>query len=250
MADQIPIRALKSHASFVRLTVISVVIPTLSWPESLDQIRFQLAQIDSLAEVIIVTSGSATLPELPLFPAEKLLTCEQPGRGYAMEKGVQVASGETVLFLHDDTFLPNGWELYVEHFMRDPAVAGGAFLLRMDPEPPLLGMLCRFSNWATEKTHEFWGDHALFVRRRLVSPPSSVLSVPIMEDVRLSQLMRNTGKTVLIPEFVTSSSEKFLHNGVLWQSLKLVAFRLFYEMGVSPDLIFRWYYGSRPPDRR
>jgi len=219
-----------------------VITPTLGQSRFLKEIRKQLLDSEFLKEWILVFPPDYTFREEDSGSFEKWILSERAGRGYAFLKGGQEARGEVLLLLHDDTLLPNRWDHLILEALSDPAVSGGAFHMKFEPEPSLLGWLRKLGNEFTRRTHEFWGDHALFLRREILLERPDVLEVPLMEDVRLSHWMRLSGKTVLLKSFVRTDPKRFLENGIIRQSVANVGFRLAFGLGVSPEKLYRWYY--------
>ncbi len=221
---------------------ISVITPTLGVSGFLDQIRKQVLRSSSVKEWILVFPPESVLSEEQTEGIEKRFWADEAGRGYAFLKGIQQAQAEVLLLLHDDTLLPEHWDHLILDALSDPAVSGGAFHMKFEPEPASLGFLRKLGNQFTRLTHEFWGDHALFLRREILLKKLEVLEVPLMEDVRLSRWMRRSGKTVLLKAFVRTDPVRFLENGVLRQSLTNVGCRIAFGCGLSPQRLYRWYY--------
>jgi glycosyltransferase involved in cell wall biosynthesis len=221
---------------------ISVITPTLGESGLLDQIRKQVLRSSCVKEWILVFPPESVQEKEPPKGIEKHFWAEKAGRGYAFLKGIQQAQAEVLLLLHDDTLLPEHWDHLILDALSDPAVSGGAFHMKFEPEPASLGFLRKLGNQFTRLTHEFWGDHALFLRREILLKKPEVLEVPLMEDVRLSRWMRRSGKTVLLKSFVRTDPVRFLENGILRQSLINVGIRIAFGFGVSPERLYRWYY--------
>ena len=55
-----------------------------------------------------------------------------------MNTGAEKASGDILLFLHADTFLPSGFSNLVRYAMSDPKIAGGYFAWKVCLTSPML----------------------------------------------------------------------------------------------------------------
>ncbi len=228
---------------------ISVILPTLAQSPQLHNIRLTLQRSSYVQEVILVMPPNCKHRiDSSAFPKEQLLFSKKTGRGFALVEGIKRASGAFLLFLHDDTLLPTDWDILITNTLQDQQTVGGAFRMKFDPEPRLLYILRKLGNAFTYLTHEFWGDHALFVKRQLVMDHLELLEVPLMEDIRLSSLMRRQGKTTLLDQYVTTSSIRFLEKGIVHQSLSNVLFRTAYALGTDPSVLFRWYHPNNESD--
>src|SRR5207253_925131 len=62
------------------------------------------------------------------------------GRATQMNAGARAAHGRVLLFLHADTWLPDGALAAVGDALADPAVVGGRFDVRFDSSRPVLSM--------------------------------------------------------------------------------------------------------------
>src|SRR5262249_32894106 len=60
-----------------------------------------------------------------------VLTCER-GRARQMNAGARAAHGDTLLFLHADTVLPDGFEVSITRALEKPGVVAGRFDVRLD----------------------------------------------------------------------------------------------------------------------
>ena len=68
-------------------------------------------------------SDDGTL-EIARKSADRVLSAQR-GRACQMNAGAQVATGESILFLHADTLPPPGFPHLIEQALTDPDVVGG-----------------------------------------------------------------------------------------------------------------------------
>ncbi len=89
--------------------MISIIIPTYNEENALPAALERVFRQRGSYEVIVVDGGSSdrTCEIVRAEPRVRLLTVPK-GRASQMNAGARIASGEWLLFLHADTFLPNG----------------------------------------------------------------------------------------------------------------------------------------------
>ena len=195
------------------------------------------------SEVILVTNRALRKGlDQTLLSKCRIVESEESGRGYFCSAGVKEASGAIVLFLHADTFLPNYWDQQVLNIMSDVSVAGGGFSTRFRTQHWFLRGIPIMYNIFSMMTSEFWGDRALFMRKKDFLPHLEKLSIPMMEDVEMSKIIRKNGKIILLAEEVSTSDNHFHDKGYFQHILEVMIFRLLYALGVSAHQIHSWYY--------
>ncbi len=222
--------------------MISVIIPTFRHSPTLACSRQQILACPMVKELIIVAHEQLRGQIRADGEREVLTFSARAGRGYQLLEGAKRASGEVLLFLHDDTLLPPQWDKCIMEAMREERVAGGAFSLTFNTHHWFLTLLIRLSGLLFLLTGELWGDRGLFIRKKLLEGQDDILDVPIMEDVRLSHFMKRKGKTVLLKAAVMTDAGTFLEKGLLRHTLTIIACRLLYSLGASPRKIYRLYY--------
>jgi cellulose synthase/poly-beta-1,6-N-acetylglucosamine synthase-like glycosyltransferase len=171
-----------------------------------------------------------------------------------MNAGAAVARGDVLLFLHADTRLPAGSASAVIAALRDPAVIGGAFRVRLAASRDagrivraMLGITGRMIGARALVTRSFTGDQAIFVRAETFRAVGGYPEIPLMEDVELSRRMRRAGKTVLLPLRVETSGRRWEAWGPLRTVLFMWRLRLGYLFGMPPERCAQAY--RRGPGR-
>jgi hypothetical protein len=74
--------------------------------------------------------------------------------------------------------------------LKDEKVIGGAFKLRFDIKSTYLDFTLNLISSSLKITKMMSGDRAIFVRSSLIKKNISILQIPIMEDMELSNLMK------------------------------------------------------------
>jgi uncharacterized protein len=221
-------------------TSISVIVPTLNEQEHLPATlaRVALAAGD---ELIVVDGGSLdnTVAIARQFTPCVLLS--SPGRARQMNYGARQACGDVLLFLHADTLLPPQGLEAVRTVMQAPHLVGGAFRLAFTPSTPALRVIAWGANVRTRLGKLPYGDQALFVRRSIFEALGGYAHVPFMEDVQLIQTLRQRGALAIVPQAVHTSGRRWLHDGVVYTTVRNNVLMALYFCGVPPVTLKRWY---------
>jgi hypothetical protein len=146
-----------------------------------------------------------------------------------------------LLFLHADARLPPSARSAIEQALNDPGVDGGNFLLRFIPDGPW----ARFFSWANDLRRRwmriYYGDSALFLRRRSYVALGGFRPLPIMEDYELVRRLERVAKTAYLREVqVTASARRFSRAPVRTLALWILV-QFLYMLGMPPRLLVRLY---------
>jgi hypothetical protein len=176
-----------------------------------------------------------------------------------MNAGARASSGEMLLFLHADTLLPNGSINSVRNAARQSEIVGGAFSVRLEVSASagayrqaILRLTGRMIGIRARIFRAYTGDQAIFVRREVHEAMGGYPELPLMEDVEYSRLLTRRGKTVLLPDRVTTSGRRWEANGPLRTILFMWGLRLSYLLGMVSPARCADIYGrsrSRPTPR-
>ncbi len=221
---------------------LSVIIPTRRLDSALlrriDQVRRRLPS----AQLIVVEPDDRVADTTPP-PAGLSLLRARRGRGTQCNAGVAAATGELILFLHDDTALPDGAGAAIDQAFDDPRVVMTCFRLRFDQRHWLLGLygwLSRFETiWST------FGDQAMVVRRPAFDAVGGLPDWPLFEDVELARRLRRHGRVVKLKAAVTTSAARYRANGMLAQQLGNALRMLRFLAGTPPERLAA-VYESQP----
>lgn len=210
-----------------RVPTLSVVIPTRRFTEGLRGRIGETLQAVPAKEIVVVepddlastageTTASADMRRGDSACEIRRMSAPR-GRGPQCNAGAAAASGDLLLFLHDDTRLPReAWPLIRETF-GDPGVGGATFRLRFDKAHPLLRLYGYFSRFESVLTT--FGDQGIVIRRRLLEKLGGFPDWPLFEDVELTRRLRRHSRLKKLPAAVTTSAARFEHNGMLRQQL-------------------------------
>jgi rSAM/selenodomain-associated transferase 2 len=219
--------------------LISIVIPTLNEAAIISDLAASLGRLRGEFEVIVCDGGSSDATVETARQCGLRVIAAPRGRGRQMNAGAKSAKGETLLFLHADTRLPEEALAHVADALTDEKVCGGNFslifggatrearlLTRMYPFLRLGGML--------------YGDSAIFARRRVFDRLGGYREFPIFEDCDLYRRMRRLGRFVRLNACATTSSRRFegrfIRTFALWALMQVL-----YWLGVNPNILNRLY---------
>lgn len=214
--------------------MISVIIPTLNEARALpDTLDALVAQIGDF-ETIIVDSGSTDRTfDIALEAARDrdrmhVLTAPR-GRAEQMNAGAAVARGKLLLFLHADTLLPPGAIEALNVLESDLFCRSGGFRHRFSGEHWTLRTVSWLHNRRCEWTRVFYGDQAMFVRRRLFEDLGG-FPAGKLEDIMLSERLKACGPPRLLDLTVTTDSRKFEQMGPLRSFVRCLLILASYEL--------------------
>ena len=167
---------------------LAIVIPALNEAANLARLLPDLARDCPGAEIVVVDGGSRdeTAAVVARAPGARLLASAR-GRALQMNHGARATGGDTLLFLHADTRLPDGAARAIEQALAEPGVVGGRFDVRFDNAGALFRVIAWFMNTRSRASGICTGDQAIFVRRADFEAIGGYPEIPLMEDIELSR---------------------------------------------------------------
>lgn len=217
---------------------LSIVIPALNESEELLETIRRAFLVQDVTEIIIADGGSTDgTRELAAKLGCKVITCER-GRGRQLRAGVARATGDVVVLLHADTWLPAEAGCAITGCLRGTEVVAGAFYKVFRDAPSLLMRGSRFKCWwRLLVAGRVMGDQAMFIRRDVLEAIGGVPDVPLMEEFELCRLLRARGRLALADATVITSARRFAKLGVLRTYARMWRVTLLYHLGTPlPEL--------------
>ena len=222
---------------------LSVIVPVLNEAaivcDFVRHLRLRLPE----AEIILVDGGSEddTREKLEDVRDEfSLFLARTPaGRATQMNAGAGLASGDTLLFLHADSRLPDGSARLIAAALEDPRVSGGCFRLRF-PRPQLVYRISdSLGNIAVDLFHIALGDHGIFCRKKIFFFAGGYPPLPLMEDAEFYRRLTRFGRVRQLRAEVETSPRRYEELGRYRTTAFYLCILGLYLARVSPQSLAR-----------
>ena len=224
--------------------IYSFIIPVYREEKIINSIIDKLIHLQKFADAeIIVADGDyegSTLREISNTNVKKIL-CPK-GRARQMNCGAAKSSGDILIFLHADTYLPGNALKMIATLMEDKAIVGGAFDLGIDSERFAFRVIEKMASWRSRLTRIPYGDQAIFIRRDYFQSLGGFKDIPIMEDVELMRKIKHRrGKINILKDKVKTSSRRWETEGVVFCTLRNWFLITLYLLGAKPETLTKFY---------
>jgi rSAM/selenodomain-associated transferase 2 len=223
----------------------SIIICLYREQESIDACLKHLCTLRKVeqSEVILVDGdGGSTLEAVPggSYPFRLVELISPCGRGVQLHAGAEAAAAEILLFLHVDTLLPRtGLELVGRTLASYDA---GAFSLGIIGAGPLFNAWLAYINERKRLSFSPYGDQAMFMTRNTYRLVGGFPSIPIMEDVVMTERLKRGGfRLKLLHSRVLTSARRWRKRGYFLNFLKNTGIYALHRVGVSPWTLARYY---------
>jgi hypothetical protein len=219
---------------------ISIIVPTLNESENIATTLFSLRDATNI-EIIIVDGGSSdnTVEIANSIGVSKILT--KAGRARQQNAGAAAATGEILIFLHADTYLPKGFENEVRKSLDRQNVVAGAFKFNLDGDGFGLRIVERLANFRSKRMQKPYGDQAIFLKKTLFQKLGGFPDLPLMEDYEFVRCLKKIGKIETLSSKATTSNRRWKKRGLVKTTLLNQAIITGYHLGISPARLARWY---------
>jgi len=218
----------------------SIIIPTLNEQEFLSRVLNSLNNYDEDFEIIVADGGSKddTINIARKFGAQ--LCNAKKGKGFQLIKGVECSSGELLIFLHADTFLPKNAFKLINEYMTNGGYKIATFRMKFDNDNYLL----KIYSWFTkiDSVLSTFGDQVIVITKRFYKELGGFPELPIFEDVELLRRARKKTRIVKLPAYVTTSARRFRKKGVVFTQVLNGMYLLRYFMGTNTARIYNKYF--------
>jgi len=241
--------------------MISIVIPALNEALNLPLLLSDIEQAithcqPSSIEVIVVDGGSSDNTQA-LAEASAIARFIRAERGRARQclAGVQASSGDLLWFVHADSRLSSDCLqalLALAETSRakalspseDPNPIWGRFDIGFNVAQYRFLVLAWFINQRSRWSGIATGDQGIFVSRSLLQQVGGLADIPLMEDVALSQSLKEIQKPYCLSATLISSPRRWQNNGFIRTVLLMWMIRFAYFAGVSPERLAQFYTGK------
>ncbi len=230
---------------------VSVIIPARNEAAAISA-TVRSAREAGADEVIVVDGESRDGTAGEARRVADAVILSPPGRARQMNAGARASKGAILLFLHADTTMPGGAVASVRKAMEREEIVGGAFSVKLAVSAgapsfrkAALRLTARMINLRARFFRAYTGDQAIFLRRDVFETLGAYPEIPLMEDVELSRRLARLGRTVLLPERITTSARRWETHGTVRTILLMWGLRLAYRAGMSPERCAE-LYGRKP----
>jgi len=229
---------------------ISIILPVLNEAGRINEVITHLRglRFDAAREIVVVDGDPRGGTIAAIRDSGVITSIAEKGRARQMDRGAALASGNVLLFLHADTFLPADALVRVKATMDDDRYVAGAFDLGIHTERRIFRITEQYVAFRTRLTRVPFGDQAIFIRKNYFNGIGGYKDIPLMEDVELMRRIRKRGdKIFIIPEQAMTSARRWEKEGILYCTLRNWALRLSYALGVPPERLAKWYKRAGEP---
>ena len=218
---------------------LSIIIPTLDEEKTLEA---TLEQALRIGDQVCVSDGGSSDSSLSIARNLGVDVVEGPaGRGGQLNRGAAATDGDTLLFLHADTRLPDNARLLIQAALEEGG-PGGGFHARYDSGPRGLQSL---GNWLIRRrtawTRSPLGDQCQFVRRDVFDKLGGFQDWPILEDLDFIRRLKREGSVSLLDPPVITSARRFESQGVLRTTATNWLIWGLYFSGTRPEKLAELY---------
>jgi rSAM/selenodomain-associated transferase 2 len=220
---------------------VSIIIPVLNEAEYIADTLESLESYRRQGHEVIVIDGGSNDDTVSISAqyADRVLHSDA-GRAIQMNNGIDVASGDVLLFLHADTRLPADAVAKLVHAVED-GYFWGRFNVCLSGKHFMFRIIERMMNMRSRLTGVATGDQAIFASIESVEIVGAYPRLPLMEDVVFSKRLRELGWPACIRQPVLTSSRRWEDKGILRTMLLMWQLRLLFFLGVSADRLARQY---------
>ena len=168
----------------------SVVIPVRNEAKNIESVIFYLRKTAQYPMEVIVVDGNSADQTFLISQriADHVLRSEKSSRGYQMHLGAQKASGNFLIFLHADTFLPQNWQEIVLIYFKDKSfftpqfISMAVFKLRFNSDRFIYRIIEFFANLRAKITRVYHGDQVWVIPKEIYFLSGGFPDVPLMEE--------------------------------------------------------------------
>ena len=225
---------------------ISIIIPVLNEEKILE------SSLDSLqilrknnCEIIVVDGGSSDRSSEIALPRVDKFFVTRPGRARQMNFGAEHSKGEILVFLHADSQISSQAISHMLEKTRSLNYFWGWFRLTFDDSSPIFLLVSFCMMLRSKITRICTGDQTLFISSRLFNSVGGFPSIPIMEDVAFSKILRVHAVPIELRIETVSSKRRWEQEGICRTIVFMWYLRLLYWLGVSPNRLATKYYPKK-----
>ena len=216
---------------------VSIIIPTLNEGENIKACLTALQPLRHQCEIIIADGGSTDDTIKLSKPLADKIIVSTKGRARQMNAGAGQATGELLIFLHADTFLPENFLALLSEVNN----GWGRFDIQLKSELTMLKVVSTFMNIRSRLTGIATGDQVIFVSQTLFDEAGGYSDMALMEDINLCHKLKKIKPPLCFRAKVISSGRRWEEFGVLKTIVLMWSLRLRYFLGEKPEVLSQLY---------
>ena len=222
---------------------ISIIIPVLNEVSWVIQTLTALQPLRKVGHEVIVVDGGSDDQTMSLSKplADKAIQSPQ-GRGRQMNAGAKSSSGDILLFLHADTFLPKDADRLIIGGIESRKGDWGHFDVKFSGKHLLLRITELLMNLRSRMSQIATGDQAIFVKREIFEAIGGFPEMDLMEDIALSKILKRSRRPICLWQRVLTSSRRWETKGFFRTILLMWLLRIAYFFKADPKRLVRLYY--------
>jgi rSAM/selenodomain-associated transferase 2 len=220
---------------------VSVIVPVVNEAPSIRPFLAHLHERAPEAEIIVVDGASTDgTDRLAAGFCDHVVQSGERSRACQMNAGARMAGGDILWFLHADAEVPFDCSNEITRIMRDPAVSGGFFRIRLPP-PVVYRFTDSFAHYAGLLLRMRCGDHGIFCRRAAFIHAGGFPNVSLMEDVEFFRRLCFHGRVVHSKKRIAVSSRRYEEVGPMRLTLAYGFIATLYFFGVPLSVLSKIY---------
>lgn len=220
--------------------LLSIIIPTLNEAEVIITTLRPLQVLRNNCELIIVDGGSVDNTVAKAAPYVDGIITSAPGRAVQMNAGAASARGDTFIFLHADSQLPENVFTIIQEALSQ-GYCWGRFDIHLSGKPRLLPVISLLMNIRSRLTGIATGDQAIFITRETFTAIGQYPVIALMEDIALSKKLIPVAKPFCSGDKVISSGRRWEQYGCINTILLMWWLRLLFFLGRAPEKLNKRY---------
>ncbi len=200
---------------------------------------------------LLLADGGSTDDTIKIANKYARIVTTEKGKAKQLNAAAKEAKGEVLFFVHADMVFHTDTLKAICQQMEE-GFDGGGFANVFDKHNSKIKRLGTMLNLRFLKNEEqsdrniFYGDNGIFVKKKVFEKLSGFKELPIMEDFDFSVRMRSRFKVRKIrePKLIVSA-RRHIKAGFLKTRLQWIIIKKLYLLGVSPQLLAKWYKDVR-----
>jgi rSAM/selenodomain-associated transferase 2 len=220
---------------------ITIIIPVLNEASTILKIyNYLLHNQSGYVEDILFIDGGSSDETLKIIKDNKLHYFQsEKGRAKQMNFGAQNAKSAILYFLHVDSFPPKNYDQWIVNEI-ESGYKSGCFKMKFDTKHWLLD----FCGWLTKFNFKICrgGDQSLFITKKLFNELEGFdEQSSIYEDNELIHRIYQKTSFKVIQNTLTTSSRRYLKNGIYALTFHFGVIHLLYALGFSKKRLVNYY---------